>query len=286
MITIIKYTFKEMLKKRAFLLVSILSLLYLSIYAFGLSKIFERPNDSIYDIIFQSEILSAGLFFANFIVAFLVVLTSVNAISGEIENGTIYAVLSKPIKRYELVLGKFIGLGAMIVIYSSIMFLSVVGLNIFMGSKITFEASNILRGLFFFDLGPIVFLALIIASSSIFSTVNTGIISIMAYGIALVGGVLEQIGAAMQQSQVGAFGLKSGESLINAGILTSLILPTDVIYRKMTAELLTQSSGISFMTQGLFGGMSQPSIYMFIYIFFYVVFLLYYGAKRFSQRDL
>lgn len=152
MITIIKYTFKEMLKKRAFLLVSLLSLLYLSIYAFGLSKIFERPNDSIYDIIFQSQILSAGLFFANFIVAFLVVLTSVNAISGEIESGTIYAVLSKPIKRYELVLGKFIGLGTMIVIYSSIMFLSVVGLNIFMGAKITFEASNILRGLFFLRL--------------------------------------------------------------------------------------------------------------------------------------
>jgi len=285
-ITIIKYTFKEMLKKRAFLLASLLSLLYLSIYAFGLSKIFERPSNSIYDIIFQSEILSAGLFFANFIVAFLVVLTSVNAISGEIESGTIYSILSKPIKRYELVLGKFIGLSIMIVLYSSIMFLSVVGLNIWFGSKISFGWDNILKGLFFFDLGPIVFLALIIASSSIFSTINTGIIAIMAYGIALVGGVLEQIGTAMQQSQVGAFGLKSGESLINAGIITSLILPTDVIYRKMTAELLTQSSGISFMTQGLFGGMSQPSIYMFIYIFFYVVFLLYYGVKRFSQRDL
>jgi ABC-type transport system involved in multi-copper enzyme maturation permease subunit len=77
-----------------------------------------------------------------------VVLTSVNAISGEIESGTIYSILSKPIKKYELVLGKFIGLGAMIVIYSSIMFLSVVGLNIFMGFKITFETSNILRGLF------------------------------------------------------------------------------------------------------------------------------------------
>ncbi|HBT49889.1 MAG: ABC-type transport system involved in multi-copper enzyme maturation, permease component [Caldanaerobacter subterraneus] len=286
MITIIKYTFKEMLKKRAFLLVFILSLLYLSIYAFGLSRIFERPSDSIYDIIFQSEILSAGLFFANFIVAFLVVLTSVNAISGEIESGTIYSILSKPIKRYELVLGKFIGLSIMIVLYSSIMFLSVVGLNIWFGSKISFGWDNILKGLFFFDLGPIVFLALIIASSSIFSTINTGIIAIMAYGIALVGGVLEQIGTAIQQSQVSAFGLKSGESLINAGIITSLILPTDVIYRKMTAELLTQSSGISFMTQGLFGGMSQPSIYMFIYTFFYVVFLLYYGVKRFSQRDL
>jgi hypothetical protein len=74
---------------------------------------------------------------------------------------------------------------------------------------------------------------------------------------------------AMQQSQVG-----------------SLILPTDVIYRKMTAELLTQSSGISFITQGLFGDMSQPSLYMFIYIFFYVIFLLYYGSRHFSQRDL
>jgi ABC-type transport system involved in multi-copper enzyme maturation permease subunit len=286
MTTIIRYTFKEMLRKRALILVLLLSLLYLFIYAFGLSRIFEHPINSIYDIIFQSEILSAGLFFANFIVAFLVVLTSVNAISGEIESGTIYSILSKPIKRYELVLGKFIGLGAMIVIYSSIMFLSVVGLNIWFGSKINFGWDNILKGLFFFDLGPIVFLALIIASSSIFSTVNTGIIAIMAYGIALVGGVLEQIGTAMQQSHIATSVSKTGENLINAGIITSLILPTDVIYRKMVAELLTKSSGISFLTQGFFGGMSQPSIYMFIYIFFYVVFLLYYGIKRFSQRDL
>ncbi|MGI1692036.1 ABC transporter permease [Thermoanaerobacter uzonensis] len=286
MTTIIKYTFKEMLKKQAFLLVSILSLLYLSIYAFGLSRIFDRAASSIFDIIVESQILSAGLFFANFIVAFLVVLTSVNSISGEIESGTIYSILSKPIKRYELVLGKFIGLGAMIVIYSSIMFLSVVGFNIWFGSKINFGWNNILKGLFFFDLGPIVFLALIIASSSIFSTVNTGIIAIMAYGIALVGGVLEQIGYAIQQGTAGTLASNSGESLVNAGILTSLILPTNVIYRKMIAVLLTKSSGISFMTQGFFGGMSQPSIYMFIYIFFYVVFLLYYGAKRFSQRDL
>lgn len=284
--TIIKYTFKEMLNKKAFILVIILTILYLLIYAFGLKQVFNHHGNSIYDIIFQSQLLSAGLFFANFIIAFLVVLTSVGAISGEIESGTIYSILYKPIKRYKLILGKFIGLSIMIIIYSSILFLSVVGLNIFLGSKISFGWGNILKSLFFFNLGPIVFLALIIASSSIFSTVNTGIIAIMAYGIALVGGVLEQIGTAIQQSQVGAFGLKSGESLINAGILTSLILPTDVIYRKMTAELLTQSSGISFMTQGLFGGMSQPSIYMFIYIFFYVVFLLYYGAKRFSQRDL
>ncbi|MDI6603991.1 MAG: ABC transporter permease [Thermoanaerobacteraceae bacterium] len=278
--TIIKYTFKEMLKKKAFILVIILTILYLFIYAFGLKQVFNHHVDSIYDIIFQSQILSAGLFFANFIIAFLVVLTSVGAISGEIESGTVYSILYKPIKRYKFALGKFIGLSIMIVIYSSILFLSVVGLNIFLGSKISFGWDNILKSLFFFNLGPIVFLALIIASSSIFSTVNTGIIAIMAYGIALVGGVLEQIGVAMQQSQI------KGEGLINAGILTSLILPTDVIYRKMTAELLTQSSGISFMTQGLFGGMSQPSIYMFIYIFFYVVFLLYYGAKRFSQRDL
>ncbi|MGB9809017.1 MAG: ABC transporter permease, partial [Caldanaerobacter sp.] len=254
MTTIIKYTFKEMLKKRAFLLVFILSLLYLSIYAFGLSRIFDRPSSSIFDIIVESQILSAGLFFANFIVAFLVVLTSVNAISGEIESGTIYSILSKPIKRYELVLGKFIGLSTMIAIYSSIMFLSVVGLNIWFGSKISFGWDNILKALFFFDLGPIVFLALIIASSSIFSTVNTGIIAIMAYGIALVGGVLEQIGYAIKQSPAGMLGSNSGEGLINAGILTSLILPTDVIYRKMIAVLLTKSSGISFLTQGFFGG--------------------------------
>lgn len=281
MITIIKYTSKEMLKKRAFLLIAILTLGYLVIYSYGLNLAFHSYNSTgqpdIGKVILESQLLSAGLYFGNFIVAFLVVLTSVSSISGDIESGVIYAVLAKPIRRYEIVLGRFIGLGIFVTVYSTVLFLSIVGLNIAFGTNINLETTNIFKALFFFDLGPITLLSLVIASSSVLSTVNTGILAVMTYGISMIGGMMEQMGA---------FFPKGNEGLINTGIITSLILPTDVIFRKMNSVLLTQDSSLSLLTQGPFGGVSQPSPYMFMYIFIYIIFLIYYGSRKFTLRDL
>lgn len=283
MLTIIKYTVKEMIRKRALLLIIVLTAGFLIIYGYGLHLIFSDTAgntnfNNAFSYIQYSQLLSAGLYFSSFIVAFLTVLTSFNAISGDIESTAIYAVLVKPINRYEVVLGKFIGYGIMITVYNSIFFLTIIGLNIAMGSKLNLPFVNILKAMFYFDLGPLAFLSFVICMSSIFSTVNTGIISVMAYGIAMIGGILEQIGTIIPQGH--------GQDLINAGIITSLIMPTDVIFRKMTSELLTTSEGVSFLTNGPFGGLSQPSPYMIVYIFAYIAFLIIYGSIKFSRRDL
>ncbi|AFK85935.1 MULTISPECIES: ABC transporter permease [Thermoanaerobacterium] len=284
MLTMAKYTIKEMIKKRAFLLIAILTVGYLFIYGYGLSLAFDGNNQVINNtpdvakILLESQLLSIGLYFSNFIIAFLIVLTSAGAISGDVESGAIYAVLAKPIKRHEYVLGKFIGLLTIIVVYSTLLFLSIIGLNIAFGTKIYLGLGNVFRALFFFNLGPVVLLSLVIASSSVMSTVNTGILAVMAYGIAMIGDVLEQSGA--------VFSNASAQSLINIGIITSLILPTNVIFRKMNAVLLTQNTGLIFITQGPLGGTSQPSPIMFVYIALYICFLLYYGTKKFEKRNL
>jgi len=284
MLTITKYTIKEMIKKRAFLLIAMLTVGYLFIYGYGLSLAFHSSSSFIGNvpdigkILLESQLLSAGLYFSNFIIAFLIVLTSVGAVSGDVESGSIYALLYKPLKRYEYVLGKFIGLGIIITVYSTLLFLSVIGLNIAFGTKVYLGLGNVFRALFFFDLGPVVLLSLVIASSSIMSTVNTGVLAVMTYGIAMIGGILEQMGSFFTDA--------TSQGLSNVGIITSLILPTDVIFRKMNAELLTQNTGLSFLAQGPFGGTSQPSPIMFVYIAFYICFLLYYGTRKFEKRDL
>lgn len=283
MLTIIKYTIKEMARKRALLFVALLTAGFLAIYGYGLHMVFKNTANSdnltnVFYYIQYSQLLSAGLYFGSFIVAFLTVLTSVSAISGDVESSAIYAVLVKPIKRYEVVLGKFIGYGIILTVYSSLFFLAIIGLNVATGNKLTFQFSNILKAMLYFDLGPIAFLSFVICMSSMFSTVNTGVISVMAYGIAMIGGILEQIGTLIPKGQ--------GQGLINAGIITSLIMPTDVIFRKMTSELLSTSEGFSFITGGLFGAQSQPSPYMIGYIFAYIAFLVIYGAAKFTYRDL
>ena len=48
-----------------------------------------------------------GMYVAGFIIAFLSIFASVGAISSEIEQGSYLAVVSKPIHRFEMVLGRW-----------------------------------------------------------------------------------------------------------------------------------------------------------------------------------
>ena len=53
----------------------------------------------------------AGLYVVNFLVVMMTVLTSVDTLAGEIASGTMQAVATKPLRRFEIVLGKWLGFG-------------------------------------------------------------------------------------------------------------------------------------------------------------------------------
>jgi ABC-type transport system involved in multi-copper enzyme maturation permease subunit len=58
--------------------------------------------------------LMVGLSAIDLLAAVMTVLTSVDTLSGEIASGTIQAVAAKPIGRWELMLGKWLGFTAML----------------------------------------------------------------------------------------------------------------------------------------------------------------------------
>src|ERR1035441_2709756 len=64
-----------------------------------------------------SGILMLGLYAINSLMVVMTVLTSVDAISGEIASGAIQAVATKPIRRSELLIGKWLGFAAMLLSY-------------------------------------------------------------------------------------------------------------------------------------------------------------------------
>lgn len=277
MTTIIKYTIKEMFKKRALILTLILTLVYLALYSFGLYDTYKHNTQTLFlSATISSTLISAGLYFASFIIAFLVVLTSVNSISGEIENGTIFAVLVKPLKRYELVLGKFFGIALMIIVYSLIFFFAIIGLNILFGANISINAASLIKSALLFSAVPLILLSITIYGSSRHSTLNTGIITVMLYGFAMVGGILEQVGYFIKQ-----------QGLMNAGIISSLLMPTDITFRKMT-NILFNNGGINILsgTGALFGSSNPPSIWMTVYTGLYIIFFLMMAVYSFEKRDI
>ena len=55
--------------------------------------------------------LLAGLDAVDFLVVMLGVLLAVDTLSGEIASGTIQTIVTRPLARWEVVVGKWLGLG-------------------------------------------------------------------------------------------------------------------------------------------------------------------------------
>ncbi len=263
---------RESQRKKALLLGVVLSLLFLLIYGVGLHYLQKDLPASAE--LFYPQFLFLGLYMASFLVAIISALLGVGAVSGELESGTGFALLSRPFSRSTFLLGKFLGYCQMVLPLSVVLFLGVTGL---VSWFTPFPLGGVLPALLSFLLIPLVLLSLATLGSIYLPTLGNGIFILLLYGSATIGGMLEQFGA-----------LANSRSLINIGIITSLLLPTDSAYR---LTVVYSSSGYTgprnlLTAMGPFGAVSLPSPWMIVYILLYITALLVLANYSFSRKDL
>jgi ABC-type transport system involved in multi-copper enzyme maturation permease subunit len=283
MMTIAFTTLKEALRKKLLLLVGVLSVIYILLFAiitYYYAKDMKNSmlNDSTQVFRIASQVVSIlGFYFSSMLVALLTIMTSISCISSEVENGTIHSIITKPIKRYEYVLGKYIGLGILSVLYAATLFFLVILISKIQGLSVTniMELSGLAKGLGFFILEPLAILSLSIFGSSVFKTLTNGVIVIAIYILGLIGSMMEQIGS-----------LIANDNLYKFGILSSLISPFDLIYRKMISVVFSDAVVSNPMTGGLGSNATSPSIWMIIYIGIYLTGLLIFATVKFNKRDI
>jgi ABC-type transport system involved in multi-copper enzyme maturation permease subunit len=213
----------------------------------------------------------AGLYVTNFLIVMLSVLISVGAISGEIDSHTIDALVTKPIRRWELVLGKWLGYALMIA--AGVLILPG-GILLWVFLRSGFLLENIPAGLAFMYLEGLIIMTVSIAGGTRLSTLANGALAFMLYGLAFIGGWVEQIGAMLRN-----------ETAVDVGILASLLMPGEIMWRK--ASVLFQPTSVGPLDQfGPFAVAAQPSDLMVLYALAYVAVVLFFGLRSFSQRDL
>lgn len=286
--TIIRLSFIELQKKKIIYVVLLLTLAFFVFYGlilhFTYREIGKFATEGIEYILVSSQLLSLGIYGIGFITAFFSIFASVGAVSSEIEDNGYDAIVSKPIGRWEIILGKYIGILSVLLIYVTLLFTGVLGLNQFFGSEFLMEFSFValVKSLFFFYLLPMVLVALGITFSVRMSTIASGTVVVILYFCGMVGGLVEQISNIMMANT------SAGMTLKNIGIITSLIIPTDIIYRKASNLLYTTKSGMNFNIQAAIGGdvASQPSKLMIVYTLVYVIVLLVAALRNFEKRDL
>ena len=280
MLTIAGLTFREVLSKKVFYIVLALTVLFLVVYGIAMHfavediKSWGDPvRSKLSGTIIYSQLLSLGLYFSTFIVALMTVFSAVSSVSGEIETGTIQAVITRPIQRWEYIIGKLAGSALMMSAYAAVLYLAVIGITKYITG---YQPSNISAGLALFLMVPLLLLALSLCGSSLMSTLANGITVFMLYIIGMVGGMVEQIG----------IGINNG-ALVNIGILSSLVMPSDAVYRKMVFGLLTgPDNPINSFNINPFSTGSPPSDMMIIYAAVYILAVILATAGIFNRRDI
>ncbi len=279
-LTIAMLTFREASRRKILLAALLLGIVFLLVYSLGFHYITIQMEAGPGEVQLiqlnemRNFLLLAGMYVVNFLAAIMTVLTSVDTLSGEIASGTIHTLVSKPISRWEIVMGKWLGFAGMISLYLLLMGGGVMG---FIYLRSGYLAPHPFRALALIWLNDLVLLSISILGGVILSTLANGVLVFGLFGIAFIGGWIEQIGSFFQDAV-------ASQTAINIGIITSLLMPSEALWRRAAHEL--QSPLIGVLGFSPFSSGTYPSAAMVVYSVLYIIAAFALSIRLFHQRDL
>jgi ABC-type transport system involved in multi-copper enzyme maturation permease subunit len=277
---IARLTFLEASRRKILLAAMLLGFLFLLIFGIGFHFILREMENSPYGPgpLQTNEIsgflFQAGMYVVNFLTVMMTVLTSVDTISGEVQSGTIHTLVSKPVRRWEILIGKWIGFAGMISLY---LLLMAGGITAIVTLRSGYHVPHPVNAFGLMLLNALILLSISLLGGTFLSTLANGVLVFGLFGVAFIGGWIEQIGSFLPDAV-------SRQSAVNIGILTSLILPSEALWKRAAIEI--QSPLISALGFSPFSSISVPSPMMVYYSIFFLFAILLIAIRQFQHRDL
>jgi len=267
-------TFREAARKKMLWMALIAGGAFLALFGTGLhyqAKDFvSRGMNPIMRREIAFTMLTMGLYAVNLLAVLMTILTSVDTLSGEIASGTIQAIATKPISRWQVLMGKWFGFVAMLTTYLVLM---IGGVNVVTYIITGVYARNLASGFLLIWMESLVLLSVTFALATYFSTLTSGIIALGLHGLAFLGGWIEQFGAFTQTQRA-----------VNVGVIASMLMPSESLWRRAAFEM--QSPLANAIRISPFSTLSVPSPAMVFYAGIYLLLALGVATRRFTQRDL
>jgi ABC-type transport system involved in multi-copper enzyme maturation permease subunit len=266
-------TFTDARRRRILSAALVLGTAFVSLFALGLYLIardtLARGSSVERAILFVLPVLAA-LYASNFLVVMTSVLITVDTLAGEIGSGVIEALCTKPVGRSAVALGKWLGCWLILATYA----LLLCGGVLLVGRLILGQLPpNALRGIALILLEGTVLLTLALAGGTRLSTLANGITVFGLYGLAFIGGWMEQIGT-----------LAGNSTARYIGIGASLLVPSESLWQLASYYMqppITRDLGL-----GPFQAASVPNAAMVIWAVGYIVVMLVVAVQSFRARDL
>lgn len=271
-----RFTFREARRRRAVLAALILGVAFVGLFAL-VSHFLIQDMDSSPRMTTRTRQLILGIWLLmglwgiNSMGSLLAIFVSAGAIGGEVESGALDVIVPKPVRRWEIIVGKWLGHCLMVATYVAILSSAIIGV-IYLTSG--YLPPNPWSGVALMSLGMALLVSLTVLGSTMLSTMANGITIFVLFSAATIAGTAQQLGSLLQNV-----------TLERMGIVVSWLIPSDTLWRMAAYQL--QSSAISFArTPGPFTAITPPDWWMLFYVLLYGAACLMLAVYVFGQRDL
>lgn len=225
-LTIARLTFREASRRRLLLAVVLLTIVAALLSGWAFHKLLTlhcgtssapqpcSPTEIKY---IAATLLILLMFMFSFVLALGAAFLGAPSIANDVESGVLLSMLPRPIRRSDIVLGKWLGLATLVTLYAGIS----CGLE-FVIAHISFSyvpPHPVLATLFIIG-EALVVLTLTMAGSTRLPAMTWGIVVLVLFGFTWIGGIAGAVGRGFHSRTVE-----------NIGTVSSLILPTDGLWR-------------------------------------------------------
>jgi len=222
-LVIARLTVQESSRRRLLLALVVLTLIVVGFSAWGFNKIttvtgrsgVTLPHDQVELI--SSQLLIVVTFMYSGVLALSAAVVAGPLISSEVESGLLLSILARPVRRSEVVIGKWLGLGALVAVYAGgSAFLEMAAVDWATG----YVPPHPIELTLFVCAEGLALLSLGLLLSTRLSGITGGVIALVAWLMGWIGGVVGDIGTGLQN-----------QAVENIGTVSRLILPTDGLWR-------------------------------------------------------
>ena len=283
MIVIARLTVRELVRRRVIWVLAALSIVSVTLVGWGLERLVtlarEDGVDELQIRIGVSQVLILVAFMFSFVLAMTAAFIGAPAVGGDLESGVALAVLARPIRRAEVLLGRWLGCSVVVVAYTVLSGLLAIAAALLVsgyGPPEPFLAVAFLSG------QALVLLSLTLALGSVMPSIAAGAIAVVGFGLGWMAGVLAGISTALGIELLG-----------RVAEMSRWLLPSDglwrgVIYGLEPPLVLLMAAGEApeLANANPFYAAAPPPLAFVIWSVVWVGVVLGAAAWWFERRDL
>jgi Cu-processing system permease protein len=275
------HALRESFRRRVFVVVVALTLLFGALYTWGASELFDDVTgfgDNEFGLdaktLAGATLLGLAMFGTLFLGAVLAVFLTLSAVRGDGETGLLQPLIVRPLGRNQYLAGRFLAAAAVSFTYVGVVYAGAVVVTGVTGDW--WPDRPVAAGLRL-ALAMVIVAGLSLLGSIFLSSIANGIGVLMIFGAGLLAGLLGSIGDALNSHTL--------QSIANTA---SWVLPFEALYRDALRLLVQDIPGVTgaVVQLGPLGGSHDAGGFLLPWVAIYLVGLGLAGAFFFARRDL